>query len=223
MDMHGGGVWDRVGIHLFYNLLLFTRKVFSADAYTRQVVSIRPVYLITLRTEVCEYFFSGFILLISQTILSEGHIDALIAWFPLKFKCFRQAFTSKIRVTLGFWDAPLQGRIYWRLMTNDIVVTCYYFCFTRFEANFSAHSVHFSFKSAGLPEVLPGQVKIAKRGHRMEIVLWSTSYTIGSRLQAHKANSFPFSFVENKPTFHHLVAANAGGAFLGHDESIRRV
>ncbi|CAG0922596.1 unnamed protein product, partial [Notodromas monacha] len=43
---------------------------------------------------------------------------------------------------------------------------------TEFEANFSSHSVLFTFRATGhQQDLLPGQVKISKKGHRMEIVL----------------------------------------------------
>ncbi|XP_059485076.1 unconventional myosin-Ia-like isoform X4 [Neocloeon triangulifer] len=42
---------------------------------------------------------------------------------------------------------------------------------TEFEANFGSQSVMFSFKCAGLPEVQPGQIKIMRKGSRMEVLV----------------------------------------------------
>ncbi|GBN91590.1 Unconventional myosin-Ib [Araneus ventricosus] len=42
---------------------------------------------------------------------------------------------------------------------------------TEFEANFGKENVVLAFKCAGLSEVQPGQVKIYRRGNRMEVVL----------------------------------------------------
>ncbi|XP_042900119.2 unconventional myosin-Ib [Parasteatoda tepidariorum] len=42
---------------------------------------------------------------------------------------------------------------------------------TEFEANFGKENVVLAFKCSGLPEVQPGQVKIYRRGNRMEVVL----------------------------------------------------
>ena len=43
--------------------------------------------------------------------------------------------------------------------------------FLRFQATFGNQIVTFVFKSTGLPEVQPGQMKIARKGNRMEVVL----------------------------------------------------
>ncbi|XP_071519306.1 unconventional myosin-Ia isoform X2 [Panulirus ornatus] len=42
---------------------------------------------------------------------------------------------------------------------------------TEFDANFGQHSVLFTFKTAGLAEVTPGQIRIMRRHNRMEVVL----------------------------------------------------
>ncbi|XP_050702341.1 unconventional myosin-Ia-like [Eriocheir sinensis] len=42
---------------------------------------------------------------------------------------------------------------------------------TEFDANFGQHSVLFTFKTAGLAEVAPGQIRIMRRHNRMEVVL----------------------------------------------------
>ncbi|XP_045110459.1 unconventional myosin-Ia-like isoform X3 [Portunus trituberculatus] len=42
---------------------------------------------------------------------------------------------------------------------------------TEFDANFGQHSVLFTFKTAGLAEVVPGQIRIMRRHNRMEVVL----------------------------------------------------
>nr|XP_045586769.1 unconventional myosin-Ib-like [Procambarus clarkii] len=42
---------------------------------------------------------------------------------------------------------------------------------TEFDANFGQHSVLFTFKTAGLAEVAPGQIRIMRRHNRMEVLL----------------------------------------------------
>ncbi|KAG7165271.1 Unconventional myosin-Ib-like [Homarus americanus] len=42
---------------------------------------------------------------------------------------------------------------------------------TEFDANFGQHSVLFTFKTAGLAEVAPGQIRIMRRHNRMEVIL----------------------------------------------------
>ncbi|CAB3388404.1 Hypothetical predicted protein [Cloeon dipterum] len=42
---------------------------------------------------------------------------------------------------------------------------------TEFEANFGSQTVMLSFKCAGLPEVQPGQIKIMRKGSRMEVLV----------------------------------------------------
>ncbi|KAK8379939.1 hypothetical protein O3P69_019756 [Scylla paramamosain] len=42
---------------------------------------------------------------------------------------------------------------------------------TEFDANFGQHSVLFTFKTAGLAELVPGQIRIMRRHNRMEVVL----------------------------------------------------
>nr|XP_053637976.1 unconventional myosin-Ib-like [Cherax quadricarinatus] len=42
---------------------------------------------------------------------------------------------------------------------------------TEFQSNFGQHSVLFTFKTAGLAEVAPGQIRIMRRHNRMEVIL----------------------------------------------------
>lgn len=41
----------------------------------------------------------------------------------------------------------------------------------RFEANFGAQTVTFTFKCTGLPEVQPGQIRVLRRGNKMEVLV----------------------------------------------------
>ena len=48
-----------------------------------------------------------------------------------------------------------------------------YFLFVllRFEANFGQQTVMFTFKCVGLPEVQPGQIRILRKGNKMEVLV----------------------------------------------------
>lgn len=42
----------------------------------------------------------------------------------------------------------------------------------RFEANFGSQTVTFTFKCMGLPEVQPGQIRVIRKGNKMEVLVW---------------------------------------------------
>lgn len=42
--------------------------------------------------------------------------------------------------------------------------------FIRFEANFGSQTVTFTFK-CGLPEVQPGQIRVLRKGNKMEVLV----------------------------------------------------
>jgi hypothetical protein len=76
----------------------------------------------------------------------------LVAYICLKGKHFSPVKTHKLNSY-----KKLKGDL-----KNDVFLA-------RFEANFGAQTVLFSFKCMGLPEVQPGQIKILRKGSRMEV------------------------------------------------------
>lgn len=48
----------------------------------------------------------------------------------------------------------------------------------RFEANFGSQTVTFTFKCTGLPEVQPGQIRVLRKGNKMEVLVWQRAQHI---------------------------------------------
>lgn len=55
--------------------------------------------------------------------------------------------------------------LYYYIPVNQVVI------FVRFEANFGQQTVLFAFKCMGLPEVAPGQIRILRKGNKMEVLV----------------------------------------------------
>lgn len=47
----------------------------------------------------------------------------------------------------------------------------YILFFHSFEANFGSQTVTFTFKCLGLPEVQPGQIRVFRKGNKMEVLV----------------------------------------------------
>lgn len=55
------------------------------------------------------------------------------------------------------------------MIQNDEMCTS--FNVYRFEANFGSQTVTFTFKCTGLPEVQPGQIRVLRKGNKMEVLV----------------------------------------------------
>ena len=60
-------------------------------------------------------------------------------------------------------------------LTYAIFWIIFLFVLLRFEANFGQQTVMFTFKCVGLPEVQPGQIRILRKGNKMEVLVWGVA------------------------------------------------
>lgn len=89
------------------------------------------------------------------------------------------------------------------------------FSVCRFDANFGSQTVMFSFKCAGLQEVQPGQIKIMRKGSRMEVLVWRLLERVFFTKATRRAFSIPACTTPSEqltfstPSSHILLYKNA--------------